>query len=78
MIMISIFINSVTLSMQDYGDREFKSSYNQILGFIGDFFTLIYVFEAALKIMAMGFIFSKYSYLREMWNLIDFIIVLSG
>lgn len=31
-----------------------------------------------LKILAMGFIWNKGSYLRDSWNLLDFVIVMSG
>ncbi len=38
----------------------------------------MFIFEAAAKIVAMGFIIHKYSYLRYGWNIVDFIIVLAG
>lgn len=41
-------------------------------------FTVIFTLEAILKIIAMGFIFGKGSYLRDGWNWIDFIVVISG
>lgn len=31
-----------------------------------------------IKIIGMGFIFNKKSYLRDMWNVLDFLIVLSA
>ena len=31
-----------------------------------------------LKIAAMGFIWNKHSYLRDSWNILDFVIVVSG
>ena len=31
-----------------------------------------------LKILGMGFIFNKDAYLRDMWNIIDFIVVVAG
>jgi len=31
-----------------------------------------------LKILALGFIWNKGSYLRDSWNILDFIIVMSG
>lgn len=34
--------------------------------------------EAILKITAMGFVLHKNAYLRDPWNVIDFIIVVSG
>lgn len=34
--------------------------------------------EMVLKIIAKGFVINKYSYLRNRWNMLDFIVVLSG
>jgi len=48
------------------------------LNFISDGFTVIFLVESWLKIAAMGFINHKFAYLRDSWNVIDFIIVLSG
>lgn len=31
-----------------------------------------------LKIIAMGFMFVKNAYLRDLWNVIDFVIVMTG
>ena len=31
-----------------------------------------------LKIMGMGFVFNKGAYLRDAWNILDFVIVTSG
>ncbi|GAX76999.1 hypothetical protein CEUSTIGMA_g4446.t1 [Chlamydomonas eustigma] len=32
--------------------------------------------EAAIKIVAMGFVFAEYTYLRNGWNVLDFVVVL--
>ena len=34
--------------------------------------------EAAVKILALGFIFHEGSYLRHGWNVMDFIVVVTG
>ncbi|GFR23957.1 sodium channel protein 60E [Trichonephila clavata] len=41
-------------------------------------FLVIYTIEMIIKIIAKGFILSKYSYLRNPWNWLDFIVVLAG
>lgn len=38
----------------------------------------IFVTEATLKILALGFVFGKGTYLRDPWNILDFIIVSSS
>lgn len=40
--------------------------------------SIIFVVEAFIKIIAMGFIIHRYSYLRQGWNVIDFVIAISG
>lgn len=45
---------------------------------IDNIFLYIYTAECALKIGGNGFILNKGSYLRDAWNILDFIIVLSG
>jgi hypothetical protein len=43
-----------------------------------DIFTQIYILEMFLKIFALGFIMKRNSYLRDNWNILDFIIVVTG
>lgn len=58
----------------------------QWLSFVADFpqektepyFIGIFCFEAGIKLVALGFVFHKGSYLRNGWNVMDFIVVLSG
>lgn len=38
----------------------------------------IYTIEMVLKILGFGFIFNKGAYIRDAWNILDFVIVLSG
>lgn len=45
---------------------------------IETFFLIAYACECVLKIIGLGFIFKKNSYLRDGWNILDFIIVVSS
>ena len=38
----------------------------------------MFCLEAGIKVVALGFVFHKGSYLRNGWNVMDFIVVLSG
>ena len=38
-------------------------------------FTAIYTFESATKVMGRGFILEPFSYLRDAWNWLDFIVI---
>jgi hypothetical protein len=41
-------------------------------------FLALYTVEMIFKILALGFICNKGSYLRDSWNILDFIIVMSA
>jgi hypothetical protein len=73
-----IFINSVAMAFYDYSDRESLTLHNQIIDKMNFIFTIIYTVEALLKIIAKGFVLHRYAYLREVWNCIDFIVVVFG
>ncbi|CDW88224.1 voltage-gated ion channel superfamily [Stylonychia lemnae] len=55
-----------------------KTLKNKILDIFDIVFTVIYTGEAVLKIIGMGFVMHKHSYLRETWNILDFFVVLIG
>ena len=42
------------------------------------YFLGIFCVEAFLKIVALGFVLHKGSYLRNIWNIMDFIVVVTG
>uniref|UniRef100_A0A671G4N5 Voltage-dependent N-type calcium channel subunit alpha n=1 Tax=Rhinolophus ferrumequinum TaxID=59479 RepID=A0A671G4N5_RHIFE len=42
------------------------------------YFIGIFCFEAGIKIVALGFVLHKGSYLRNGWNVMDFVVVLTG
>ena len=41
-------------------------------------FVVIFSLEFLMKVIAMGFVLQQHSYLRNAWNVIDFISLLSG
>ena len=41
-------------------------------------FLAIYSVEMVIKVIAKGFILNNYTYLRNPWNWLDFIVILSG
>lgn len=42
---------------------------------INHIFTIIFVTEFVMKTIAMGFVGNQYSYMRDGWNVLDFVIV---
>jgi hypothetical protein len=64
--------------MFDYSDRNSRGQNNKLTDIFSMCFSIVYTIEAILRIIALGFVVHKKSYLREPWNLIDFIVVISG
>ena len=77
-VMLVILTNCFNLAMYDYSDRNNETKFNKILEQIGFGCTLCFFVEFILKILGMGFIWHKNSYLRDGWNAIDFCVVLVG
>ena len=77
-ILFCILVSSVTLAMYDYADREGVTTYNRTLEIIGHSLSFVFLVESILKIVAVGFDLHENSYLRDAWNVIDFVIVISG
>ena len=77
-ITLIIALNSIVLAATDYNDRDNKTYRNQLLDTFGQVFTNIFFCEALLKILAMGFVVHRNSYLRDAWNVLDFLVVLIG
>ena len=75
-IMFFIIINSLCMASYDYLDEE--APRNKTLNTLFDVFSLIFTIEAIIKIIALGLIFGKRTYLRDPWNVIDFAIVATG
>jgi Ion transport protein. len=42
------------------------------------YFLAIFCVEASLKILALGFVLHPGSYLRNIWNIMDFFVVVTG
>jgi hypothetical protein len=55
------------------------STTSSVLGVTDKVITILFLIEAILKITVMGFVFNgKESYLRNGWNILDFIIVFAS
>lgn len=42
------------------------------------YFLFIFCIEAVLKIVALGFVLHEGAYLRNVWNIMDFVVVVTG
>lgn len=76
--MVVIILNSLLIASYDYADRLSQTLYNQRLDKIQLALQAIFVIESVMKILAMGFVHRQNSYLRNWWNVIDFIVIILG
>ena len=81
-ILAAIFLNSIAIACVDYRyiDDNYQPSAelsvrNNIIEILEAIFTCIFTMECMLKIFAYGFVRGKHSYLRDGWNILDFVIV---
>ena len=72
-ILTVIIVNCFFLAV----DKEMESI-NKYSDDIDMVFLLIYTVEMVLKIIAMGFFMRAHSYLRDTWNVLDFVVVILG
>ena len=77
-IILLIFLNTVVLTIYDYNDRDNLTPWNHTLEKIGEVFTILFAVEMVLKIMAQGLIIHKNAYLKDAWNWLDFVVVVTG
>lgn len=79
-ITLIIMANSVMLAVQDNGDRLHGENYISIrnlnMGVVDDAFTIIFIAELLLKILARGFMLHKNAYCRDAWSYLDMLVVI--
>ncbi|KAK3565567.1 hypothetical protein QTP86_012456 [Hemibagrus guttatus] len=78
MILTTIIANCIVLALEQHLPGEDKTPMSKRLEKTEPYFIGMFCFEAGIKIVALGFVFHKGSYLRNGWNVMDFIVVLSG
>uniref|UniRef100_A0A1A8FXU0 Voltage-dependent N-type calcium channel subunit alpha n=1 Tax=Nothobranchius korthausae TaxID=1143690 RepID=A0A1A8FXU0_9TELE len=78
MILATIIANCIVLALEQHLPASDKTPLSEHLDDTEPYFIGIFCFEAAIKIIALGFAFHKGSYLRNGWNVMDFVVVLTG
>lgn len=73
-----ILFNSLLLGIKDYTDPNNETNINQFVENCEPLFSYAFTIECVLKILGMGFILDNGSYLRDAWNWLDFIVVVSS
>uniref|UniRef100_A0A669PE05 Voltage-dependent L-type calcium channel subunit alpha n=1 Tax=Phasianus colchicus TaxID=9054 RepID=A0A669PE05_PHACC len=77
-ILLTIFANCVALAIYIPFPEDDSNATNSNLERVEYLFLIIFTVEAFLKVIAYGLLFHPNAYLRNGWNLLDFIIVVVG
>ncbi|XP_061622089.1 voltage-dependent L-type calcium channel subunit alpha-1D isoform X3 [Phyllopteryx taeniolatus] len=77
-ILLSIFANCVALAIYIPFPGDDSNSTNQELETVEYAFLIIFTLETFLKIIAYGLVMHQNSYVRNGWNMLDFVIVIVG
>ena len=77
-ILLIIILSSLKLALDSYitdtPDDDIKKVISNDLDLC---FTIIFAIEAVVKIISLGFVIERGTYLRDSWNMLDFFIVVS-
>ncbi|XP_067324071.1 voltage-dependent L-type calcium channel subunit alpha-1S isoform X2 [Anolis sagrei] len=77
-ILLTIIANCVALAIYLPMPQDDTNKMNTRLEKLEYFFLIVFAIEAAMKIIAYGFLFHADAYLRTGWNVLDFTIVFLG
>jgi hypothetical protein len=79
-IFICILLSVMTFMMTraDRRTEEEKEMYDKVLDWIDFAFLVIFTVEMCTRIIVEGFFVGKHSYLRNPWNRLDFVVVVTG
>ncbi|XP_077371286.1 voltage-dependent L-type calcium channel subunit alpha-1D isoform X7 [Festucalex cinctus] len=77
-ILLSIFANCVALAIYIPFPGDDSNSTNQELETVEYAFLIIFTIETFMKIIAYGLVMHQNSYVRNGWNMLDFVIVIVG
>uniref|UniRef100_A0A158P6U9 Voltage-dependent L-type calcium channel subunit alpha n=1 Tax=Angiostrongylus cantonensis TaxID=6313 RepID=A0A158P6U9_ANGCA len=78
LILMMICANCIALAVYQPYPAQDSDSKNTILEQIEYLFIVVFTIECILKVVALGFICHPGAYLRNAWNILDFIIVVIG
>ncbi|XP_074644176.1 muscle calcium channel subunit alpha-1-like [Tubulanus polymorphus] len=78
LVLLTIFANCVALAVYTPYPESDSNEVNAALENVEYVFLIIFTVEAIMKIIAYGFVMHQGAYLRNGWNLLDFVIVVIG
>ena len=77
-VLLTIIANCIVLAWEDHLPNGDRTPMAVKLEATEPYFLGIFTVEAGLKILALGFVLHRGSYLRNAWNIMDFIVVVTG
>lgn len=77
-VLLTIIANCVVLALEEHLPCQDKTTLAKKLEMTEIYFLAIFCVEASLKILALGFVLHRGSYLRNIWNMMDFFVVVTG
>lgn len=77
-VLLTIIANCVVLALEEHLPNNDRTILAKSLEATEVYFLGIFCVEASLKIVALGFLLHKNSYLRNIWNIMDFFVVVTG
>ncbi|XP_061169673.1 voltage-dependent calcium channel type A subunit alpha-1-like [Saccostrea echinata] len=78
MVLLTIIANCIVLALEEHLPNDDKTPLAVQLEETEIYFVVIFLVEALLKIVALGFVLHKGAYLRNIWNIMDFVVVVTG
>ena len=76
--MIVILLNTMLMlgkAIENDPKNELPGSFYSLAD---EYLLYIYTVEMSIKIIVLGFILNENSYLRDMWNMLDFVVIAGG
>ncbi|KAA0194096.1 hypothetical protein HAZT_HAZT008028 [Hyalella azteca] len=77
-VLLTIIANCIVLALEEHLPLSDKTVLAQELEKTEPYFLFIFCIESSLKILALGFVLHPNSYLRNIWNIMDFVVVVTG
>lgn len=74
-VLVTIIANCLVMAMEEHLPGGDRTVFAQQLEVTEPYFLTIFCFEASCKIIAMGLVLHENSYLRNVWNIMDFFVI---
>ena len=77
-VLATIIASCCVMALEEHLPNGDKTELAVSLGATESYFLAIFCVEMCLKIIALGFVLHPGSYLRNFWNIMDFVVVVTG